>query len=96
MDTLFLILVYIVTTIIFQTIGFAISRAVDYQFPAAGLLTFLILFMAAFYVAWPIAVRVFERLWGDRPLRGEDDAAAAARRGGKPLKYEGNLDRCPS
>jgi hypothetical protein len=93
MDTLFLIFVYIITTIIFQTIGFAISRAVDYQFPAAGLLTFLILFMAAFYVAWPVAVKIFERLWGDRPLRGEDDATATARRAGKPLKYQVELDR---
>jgi hypothetical protein len=93
MDTLFLILVYIITTIIFQTIGFAVSRAVDYQFPAAGLLTFLLLFIAAFYVAWPVAVRVFEKLWGDRPLRGEDDATAAARRAGTPLKYQADLDR---
>lgn len=92
MDTLFLILVYIITTIILQTIGFGISRAVDYQFPAAGLLTFLLLFMAAFYIAWPIAVRIFERFWGDRPIRGEEDAARAARLAGRPIDPQKNLD----
>jgi hypothetical protein len=79
MDTVTLIAIYIVTTMIYQSIGFGISRAVDYQFPTAGLLVFLVLYLGAFYLAWPTAVRIFERLWGDRPLRGEDEAAAAAR-----------------
>lgn len=79
MDTIALISIYIVTTFIYQSIGFGISRAVDYQFPTAGLLVFLILYLSAFYLAWPTATRIFERLWGDRPLRGEDEAAAAAR-----------------
>jgi hypothetical protein len=79
MDTVTLIAIYIVTTVIYQSIGFGISRAVDYQFPTAGLLVFLILYLGAFYLAWPTAIRIFERLWGDRPLRGEDEASAAAR-----------------
>jgi hypothetical protein len=79
MDTVTLIVIYIVTTVVYQSIGFGISRAVDYQFPTAGLLVFLILYLSAFYLAWPTAIRIFERLWGDRPLRGEDKAAAGAR-----------------
>lgn len=93
MDTLFLIFVYIITTIILQAIGFAVSRIVDYQFPAAGLLTFLLLFISAFYLAWPLALKVFEYLWGDRPIRGEEDTARAARRAGRPIEYQKNLDR---
>jgi hypothetical protein len=33
---------------------------IDYKFPTFGLMTFLILFMAAFAIAWPIAVRIAE------------------------------------
>jgi hypothetical protein len=61
MNTLILIFVYIVTTLIMQTIGFAISRAVDYQYPTVSLMVFLVLFLAAFYIAWPIAVRIAEK-----------------------------------
>ena len=61
MNTLILIFVYIVTTLIMQTIGFAISRAVDYQYPTVSLMVFLMLFLAAFYIAWPIAVKVAEK-----------------------------------
>ena len=39
-----------------------ISRLVDYEWPTLGLMTFLILFMAAFGIAWPIAVRIAEFL----------------------------------
>jgi hypothetical protein len=92
-DTLFLILIYIITTIICQSVGFGISRAVDYRFPTAGLTTFLIFFLGAFYLAWPIAVKIFDKLWGDRPRTGEDEATATARRSGTPLKYQSDLDR---
>ena len=95
MDTLFLIFIYIITTIICQALGFGISQAVDYQYPTAGLTTFLVFFLGAFYVAWPIAVRIFDKLWGDRPRTGEDEATATARRAGTPLKYEAHLDRRP-
>ena len=57
-----LMLVYVVTTIVLQFAGFAISRLVDYEFPTAGLMTFLVLFLGAFGAAWPIAVRITE--WG--------------------------------
>jgi len=45
-----------------QFFGFLISKLVDYEWPALGLMTFLILFMAAFGLAWPIAVRITEWL----------------------------------
>ena len=43
-----------------QCIGFLISRIVDYAYPAFGLTTFLVLFLGAFGIAWPIAVRLAE------------------------------------
>lgn len=52
--------IYILTTVAVQLVGFGISQAVTYQWPTAGLMTFLVLFMAAFGLAWPIAVRVAE------------------------------------
>lgn len=55
-----LITVYVLMTIVVQFLGFLISRLVDYEWPTLGLMTFLILFMAAFGIAWPIAVRVAE------------------------------------
>lgn len=57
-----LMMVYVITTIFLQIIGFLISRLVDLQWPTAGLMTFLILFLSAFGLAWPIAVRIAE--WG--------------------------------
>jgi hypothetical protein len=62
MQALTLMVVYALTTISVQFIGFLISRLVDYEWPTLGLMTFLILFMAAFGIAWPIAVRVAEFL----------------------------------
>jgi hypothetical protein len=93
MDTALLIGIYLITTLIYQTIGFGISRAVDQFHSAAGLLTFLLLYLAAFYIAWPTAVALFHRLRGDRPLRGEDSETSIARRAGKPLEYQRGLDR---
>jgi hypothetical protein len=55
-------IVYVVTTMTVQFIGFLISRLVDYEWPTLGLMTFLILFLGAFGLAWPIAVRVAEFL----------------------------------
>jgi hypothetical protein len=52
--------VYIATTAVMQFVGFLISRLIDYQLPTFGLMTFLVLFLAAFGIAWPIAVRVTE------------------------------------
>lgn len=61
-----LMIIYVLIAIVMQGIGFLISRMVDFEWPAAGLLTFLILFMAAYGFAWPVAVRVTE--WGIRRL----------------------------
>jgi hypothetical protein len=58
--------IYVLTTITVQLIGFLISRVVDYEWPTLGLMTFLILFVGAFGLAWPIAVRITE--WGIRRL----------------------------
>ena len=57
-----LMVVYVLTTISIQFLGFLISRLVDYEWPTLGLMTFLILFMAAFGLAWPVAVRIAEWL----------------------------------
>ena len=57
-----LLITYIFTMMAVQFVGFLISRLVDYQFPAVSLMTFLILFIAAFGLAWPIAVWIAERL----------------------------------
>ena len=62
MQALTLMVVYALTTISVQFIGFLISRLVDYEWPTLGLMTFLILFLGAFGLAWPIAVRVAEFL----------------------------------
>ena len=61
-QALTLMIVYGLTVLSVQFIGFLISRLVDYQYPTLGLTTFLILFMAAFGIAWPIAVRIAEFL----------------------------------
>ena len=62
MQALTLMIVYVLTTFAVQFIGFLISRLVDYEYPTLGLMTFLILFLGAFGVAWPIAVRITEAL----------------------------------
>jgi hypothetical protein len=62
MQAAILLAVYVLTTISLQVIGFLISRLIDYNWPTLGLMTFLILFMAAFGLAWPIAVRLAEWL----------------------------------
>ena len=56
----FLMVVYVATTVVVQILGFFISEIVGVQWPAAGLTTFLVLFMVAFGVAWPIAVLIAE------------------------------------
>ena len=62
MQALTLMIVYVLTTFAVQLVGFLISRIVDYEYPTLGLMTFLILFLGAFGVAWPIAVRITEAL----------------------------------
>ena len=55
-----LMIIYVLTAAVMQFIGFLISRLVDYEWPAAGLMTFLVLFLAAYGVAWPVAVWITE------------------------------------
>jgi hypothetical protein len=62
MQAAILLFVYVVTTITIQFLGFLISRLVNYEWPTLGLMTFLLLFMGAFGLAWPVAVRVAEAL----------------------------------
>jgi hypothetical protein len=62
MQALTLMIVYVLTTGTVQFLGFLISRLVDYEWPTLGLMTFLILFLGAFGLAWPIAVRIAEWL----------------------------------
>ncbi len=57
-----LMIVYVLTVISVQLVGFLISRLVEYQWPTLGLTTFLLLFMAAFGIAWPLAVLIAESL----------------------------------
>jgi hypothetical protein len=62
MQAALLIAIYLLTAIVVQAVGFGISRVVDHQWPAASLLTFMVLFLMAYGVAWPIAVRITEWL----------------------------------
>ncbi len=57
-----LILMYLLIVVIFQAFGFGISRIVAQYWPGASLLTFLLLFLAAYGFAWPVAVRITEAL----------------------------------
>ena len=62
MQALLLMVIYILTTAMVQFCGFLISRLVDLQYPTASVMTFLMLFIAAFGIAWPVAVFVTEWL----------------------------------
>ena len=69
MQALMLMVVYVVTTAVVQFLGFLVSRLIDYEWPTLGLMSFLILFIAAFGIAWPIAVRLTEWMIAARPSR---------------------------
>jgi hypothetical protein len=61
MNAAFLLLItYAVVVIVLQALGFGVSKLVDYANPTWSLLVFLVLFMGAFGLAWPIAVRLTE------------------------------------
>lgn len=62
MQALLLMIIYILTAAAVQFAGFLISRAIEYGFPTFGLMTFLMLFMVAFGLAWPVAVFLAEWL----------------------------------
>jgi len=60
MQAVALMVVYVATLITTQLLGFLISRLVDVQWPTLGLMTFLVLFIAAFGIAWLPAVWLTE------------------------------------
>lgn len=80
MQSLTLMIVYVLTLVTIQFIGFLVSRLVDYEFPTLGLMTFLILFLGAFGVAWPIAVRIAEFLIRRAGSVVETEQSGGARR----------------
>ena len=88
MQSLILMVVFIFTVITVQFTGFVISRLVDYQYPTFGLMTFLILFMGAFFISWPIAVRIAE--WVIRRagyVLETDQSGGAGRLSDPPVKF---------
>jgi hypothetical protein len=74
-----LLAMYVVVTIALQFVGFLISRMVGYIDPTMSLMTFLVFFMGMFWVAWPVAVRIVDRLIPETELeRGVRAGAAQA------------------
>lgn len=57
-----LIVVLLFTAALVQALLFGISWIVDHRWPAAGMLMFLPLFLCAYCIARPIAVRITEWL----------------------------------
>ena len=66
-----LLVVFVLTAIVLQSCGFLFSQLIDRIWPTAGLLTFLIIFLAAYAIAWPVAVVIAE--WLIRRLGYEVD-----------------------
>jgi hypothetical protein len=62
---LVLIAVYVVVALVFETVAFAASWMVTQFNESVGLMVFVGSFIAALYVAWPIAVRIFDRTGWD-------------------------------
>ncbi len=78
MQALTLMIVYVLTLISTQFAGFLISRLIDYQWPTLGLMTFLILFLAAFGIAWVPAVRIAEWIIRSRGFEVETKQSGRA------------------
>jgi len=80
-QALTLMIVYVLTTFAVQFVGFLIRRLVDYEYPTLGLMTFLILFLGAFGLAWPIAVRIAEALirWRGYEVQSKQSGGDARR-----------------
>jgi VIT1/CCC1 family predicted Fe2+/Mn2+ transporter len=77
-QALTLMITYVLTLISTQFVGFLISRLIDYQWPTLGLMTFLILFLAAFGVAWVPAVRIAEWIIRSRGFEVETKQSGRA------------------
>jgi len=57
-----LIGIYIMITAVLQFVGFLISQVVSTFAPTMSLMTFLVLFLGMFWLGWPIAIRITNRL----------------------------------
>jgi hypothetical protein len=73
-----LMITYIFVVMVVQALGFGVSKLVDYINPSWSLLVFLVLFIGAFGLAWPIAVRLTEPKSLKGPL--ENDLKTLAER----------------
>jgi hypothetical protein len=62
MQSATLIGIYLLVAVVLQAIGLGISQLVQMQWPAVSTIVFLICFLGALAVAWPIAVRITEWL----------------------------------
>ena len=80
MQSVILIVVYVLTTMVMQIGGFLVSRMVEYEWPSFGLMTFLILFMSAFGLAWPVAVVIAEAIIRGLGMVLETEQTGAATR----------------
>jgi len=60
--SLILLGTYLLVIVVLQILGYFVSRAVGHFDPTLSLMTFLILFIGMFGLAWPIAVRLIDRL----------------------------------
>jgi hypothetical protein len=77
-QALTLMITYVLTLLSTQFVGFLISRLIDYQWPTLGLMTFLILFLAAFGIAWVPAVRIAEWIIRSRGFEVETKQSGRA------------------
>ena len=80
MQTVIALITYVITTVTFQSIGFLISRLVNYNYPTLGMMTFLILFLCSFWAAWPVAVRIAEWIIVRLGFKLENDQSGGSRR----------------
>ncbi len=83
-----LMAIYILTTVVVQIVGFFVSQLVGVQWPAAGLMSFLVLFMAAFGLAWPLAVLIAEWAIQKAGLELETEQSAG---GSQRSHYSGKI-----
>ena len=88
MQAITLLVTFVLTAIVIQFCGFLISQVIDRVWPTAGLLTFLILFLAAYGIAWPIAVRIAEWLIRRAGYVVETEQSGAATRRDSIESYE--------
>ena len=80
MQALTLIVTFVFTAAVVQFLGFLVSQVIERVWPTAGLLTFLVLFVAAYGIAWPIAVRIAEWLIRRAGYVVETDQSGGAQR----------------